>query len=72
MITKQMTPSSEQQALLMTIRSSCKALCVGRSTLGNLIANGELRTVRIGRAVRVPVSEIERFVDSKLAASASA
>ena len=37
-------------------------LAIGRTTLYQLIADGQVRTVRIGRAVRVPVAELEAFV----------
>ncbi|MEZ4492228.1 MAG: helix-turn-helix domain-containing protein [Dehalococcoidia bacterium] len=37
---------------------------IGRSTLYELLHRGELRVVRLGRAVRISAAEIERFVES--------
>lgn len=35
---------------------------IGRSTLYELIANGEIKVVKIGRRTLVPHDELERFV----------
>lgn len=48
--------------LLLSIREAGRALGIGRSKMYELIAAGELETVHIGRAVRVPVDAIEAFV----------
>ena len=39
-------------------------LGVGRTTLYELINQGRLRPVHIGRSLRIPVAELERFVDA--------
>ena len=49
-------------ALLVTIPDAARILAVGRSTIYELIGAGELATVHIRRAVRVPVDELRRFV----------
>lgn len=36
-------------------------LDICRGTIYNLIARGELRYVKIGRATRIPIAEIERL-----------
>jgi excisionase family DNA binding protein len=47
-----------------TIPEACEMLSVCRTTLYGLVRNGEIKTVKIGkRGVRVPVSEIHRFVE---------
>lgn len=38
-----------------------------RATIYNLIARGELRAVKIGRATRIPASELERLLASDAA-----
>ncbi|MGH8972791.1 MAG: helix-turn-helix domain-containing protein [Acidimicrobiia bacterium] len=48
--------------LLLSIQEAGRALGIGRSKMYELIAAGELETVHIGRAVRVPVDAIEEFV----------
>jgi len=47
----------------LTVRQACERLQICRTTLYGLIRAGRIRTVAIGkRGVRVPASEIERFV----------
>jgi excisionase family DNA binding protein len=48
--------------LLLTEREACERLRLGRSTLRRLWAEGAIRPVKIGRALRFPASEVERFV----------
>ena len=48
--------------LLLSIQEAGRALGIGRSKMYELIAAGELETVHIGRAVRVPVDAIEALV----------
>ncbi len=50
------------QALLRIVDCE-QRLGLGRTKIYELIALGELRAVHIGRAVRIPVSEVERFVE---------
>ena len=40
-------------------------LAVGRSTVYELIGNGHLETVHIGRSVRVTIASLEAFVERK-------
>jgi excisionase family DNA binding protein len=48
--------------LLLSIPQAGKALGIGRSKIYELISDGELETVHIGRAVRLPVDTVETFV----------
>jgi len=48
--------------LLLTVREAQDVLSIGRSKLYELIASGALPVVRIGRAVRLPVKELEKWV----------
>jgi excisionase family DNA binding protein len=48
--------------LLLTIFETAALLSVGRTTVYELIAAGELETVHIGRAVRVPADALKGFV----------
>jgi excisionase family DNA binding protein len=48
--------------LLMRATEVAAALGVGRATAYELMASGELPTVRIGRSVRVPRAELEQWV----------
>jgi excisionase family DNA binding protein len=51
--------------LLVTPEEAAHRLSVGRTTIYELMASGELRSVTIGRCRRVPVSSLSSFV-SKL------
>jgi excisionase family DNA binding protein len=48
--------------LLYKPEAAAAALGIGRSKLFELIARGELETVRIGRARRVPTQALELYV----------
>jgi len=58
------SPPKEKEPLLLTIVQAAAALNVGRSTLYEMIARGELDVVHLGRAVRVPVRAVEDLVQS--------
>jgi excisionase family DNA binding protein len=49
-----------------------QAIGIGRSTAFNLAASGRVKTVRIGRSVRVPVEEIDRFIERNLSGGEAA
>jgi excisionase family DNA binding protein len=48
-----------------TVPETAKILGVGLTTAWKMANNGEMRVVRFGRAVRVPVEEIERLLHDK-------
>lgn len=51
--------------LLLTPRDAARALAVCEKTLWSLSKRGELRPVRIGRAVRYDVADLRRFIDRR-------
>lgn len=67
--------SAEKSAvvvLLLTVREAAKRLGVCRRTLERLIESGEFpRPVKIRGALRVPSSDVERYVESLLRERAS-
>lgn len=48
--------------LLVSVRDAAALLGIGRTTVYELIADGELEAVHIRRAIRVPVAAIEEYV----------
>ena len=48
--------------LLLTEKEVCQTLSLSRSTLRRLMAQGAIRSIRIGRSIRFPMVEVERFV----------
>ena len=51
------------EKVLLTVSEAAERLGVGRSFLYGVIQRGGLPTVKLGRARRVPVSEIARYVE---------
>jgi excisionase family DNA binding protein len=54
----------------MTIEDAARFLALGRSKTYELIAEGSLPTVRIGRAVRIPTAALREWVDLRVRESA--
>jgi excisionase family DNA binding protein len=50
------------EILLLTESEVCERLRIGRSTLRKLWAKGTIRPVHIGRSLRFPTEEVERYV----------
>lgn len=48
--------------ILLTVEQAARCLGIGRTTMFGLIAAGEVQTVQIGRARRVPVDALRDFV----------
>jgi excisionase family DNA binding protein len=53
--------------LLLTPEEAADRLSLSRTTVYELIRTGELRSVKIGRARRVPVVALQDYVDGLLA-----
>lgn len=51
---------------LVTLPEAARFLCVSRGTLYDLLTSGQLPSVHIGRARRVPLGELRRFVRERL------
>jgi excisionase family DNA binding protein len=60
---------SESERVLLTMDEVASRLAVGRSTVYELAARGELEVVHVGRCARVPVDAIEAFVQRRRAAA---
>ena len=52
----------KKRALLLKISQVSDLIGFGRSKTYRLISDGELPHVRIGRSVRVPADELERWI----------
>lgn len=53
--------------LLLKPEESADALGVSRSRIYELMADGSIRSLKLGRARRIPASELERFIERQLA-----
>ena len=47
---------------LLSVPEAARLLGIGRTTTYELISNGELETVKIGRSTRVPLEAVDAFV----------
>ena len=54
---------NESEQLLLRIPEAAARLGLGRSTIYELIAAGDLPAIKIGRAVRVPASRLATWVE---------
>ena len=53
--------------MLLNVTEAARCLGIGRSLLYRLILEGEVLSVKIGRARRVPLCALEQFVKTKVA-----
>ena len=66
-----MSTHETQQPLLLRIPEVCSRLGLGRSTVYELIRRGDLPTIRIGRAVRVPTAGLETWIAERRSSASS-
>jgi excisionase family DNA binding protein len=66
----QATPNGGHAAghrrLLLRVEEAAQSLSIGRSTLWELIRDGEIGVVRIGRSVRIPQADLERWIAGRV------
>ncbi len=58
-----MASTETDDRLLLRLPEVAARLGLGRSTVYELIQRGELPIIRVGRAVRVPVASLRRWVE---------
>jgi excisionase family DNA binding protein len=58
------------EPLLLDERAAARALSISDRTLSKLRKKGKLTCVRIGRAVRYEVAELQRWISSQAASTA--
>ncbi len=51
---------------LLTTQAAAERLSIGKTKIYELIGAGELPTIRIGRAVRVPASAVQDWIGRHL------
>ncbi len=59
------TQEGPPQRLLLRIPEAAETLGIGRTKIYELIAMGELPTIRVGRAVRISVSTLQKWVEER-------
>ncbi len=58
--------------VLLSPDQAAEALGCGRTQVYSLISDGRLRSVKIGRLRRIPVSELHRYVDGLMTGTGQA
>jgi excisionase family DNA binding protein len=59
------TSTGNPPVALLTLADAAKYLSVGQRTLARLTAEGKLPCVRIGRAVRYHVPDLDAFINQR-------
>ena len=54
------------EKLLMTPEEAAKTLSVGRDRVFQLIASGELKSIKIGKSRRIPVNALRDYIELQL------
>jgi excisionase family DNA binding protein len=65
---KAVPPAGAHERLLHTPVQAAELLSIGRTTVHNLMASGELRSIKIGKSRRVPHDALEEFLRKRSAA----
>lgn len=55
--------STQEDLQMITVEGAAEILAVSKKTVYGLIAAGELRASKIGRAVRIRLVDLREFVD---------
>jgi len=55
--------------LTVRVKQACELIGIGRSKLYELIAAGEIETIKVGSATLIPVTSLASFVESRRNAS---
>ena len=53
------------QRLLLRIPEVAETLGIGRTKIDEMIATGELPTIRVGRAIRISVSTLQKWIEER-------
>ena len=51
--------------MILRVEDLMPILCIGRNTAYELIRSGQIRSVRIGRQIRVPREALREFLDGR-------
>ena len=55
--------SVEELPLVLRVEDLSRALGIGRNTAYELVRSGPIRSIRIGRQLRIPRDELQRFLN---------
>ena len=64
-MTSELTGLDADGRRLLTVRGAADFLSISRGAIYNLLDDGELNSIHIGRSRRIPLAELRRFVDRR-------
>ncbi len=62
----QVAEPSNQSSILLTPQETWKTLKISRSMCYHLIRTGEIKSIRVGRAIRIPKAALLEWLESKM------
>ena len=57
--------ATEKSALLLTAQQAAKALAISPRKLWGMTASREIAHLRVGRCVRYPLEDLQRWIDAQ-------
>ncbi len=64
---RQQSPDADERSRLLTVRQVCDHLQCSRTYAYELLQQGEIHALKLGRLTRIPLSELERFIAQRVA-----
>lgn len=58
------TQNYEQLPLSLTVSELAQALRIGRNSAYQLVNDGTIRSIRVGRCIRIPRTAVEQFLEN--------
>lgn len=58
--------TTNDSKILLTVPEVAHRLGLGRSFIYQLVMKGEIRSIKLGRARRIPVDALEQFVSARI------
>jgi len=54
------------EKLLITPKEATEVLSIGRNRIYELVATGQIKAIRSGKAIKIPMTEVRRWIDSQV------
>jgi excisionase family DNA binding protein len=64
---KRNSQTVQQMKVLLSLDEAAAAMSVGKTMIADLVRRNELKSIKVGRTRRIPLSSIHEFVNRQLA-----
>lgn len=54
------------EKLLIKPKEAAQMLAISKTTMYEMLTTGEIRSVRIGRSIRIPIRELEQWIQENI------